>query len=301
MLDDRLISRREALQHLSAGTLLALGLWPGALPAGEKNTGPFRFLVINDTHYQSSECGRWLEGVIRQVKAGPPIEFCLHAGDLTDNGRASDLAAVKDIFKTLGVPTYFVIGNHDYLNEKLAAAEPKPTPPLHSPRDQRPLTQVAPRPQFDRRAYERFFPRQLNYYFEHRGWQILGLDTSMGTLFEKTSIQSATLRWVDDRLPKLDKKRPLIILTHFPLGADVRYRPLNADALLDRFREHNLQSVFCGHFHGFTERHAGAVTLTTNKCCALSRTNHDGTKEKGYFLCTAVDGRISRAFVEFKG
>ena len=74
--------------------------------------------------------------------------------------------------------------------------------------------------------------------------------------------------------------------------------PHSADELLLRFKEHNLQAVFNGHFHGFTERKLGRVTLTTNKCCSISRENHDGTKEKGYFLCTAKDGKVTREFAE---
>jgi hypothetical protein len=105
---------------------------------------------------------------------------------------------------------------------------------------------------------------------------------------------------VDDHLPKLDKLKPMVILTHFPLGANVKYRPANADDLLDRFREFNLRAVFDGHWHGFTERTRGATVLTTNRCCSLKRDNHDGTKEKGYFVCDAKDGQITRKFVEYK-
>ena len=72
----------------------------------------------------------------------------------------------------------------------------------------------------------------------------------MGTLADKTTVQPATLQWVDDHLPRLDKKRPMLIFTHFPMGANVQHRPLNADALLDRFKPFNLQAVFCGHWHG---------------------------------------------------
>src|SRR4051794_39583714 len=112
MFNEKLINRREALQQLSAGTLLALGLWPGALRAEDKHkSGSFRFVVINDTHYVDADCARWLEGVVRQMKTHGPLDFCLHAGDLTDNGRRGDFGAVRDIFKGLGVPTYVVIGN----------------------------------------------------------------------------------------------------------------------------------------------------------------------------------------------
>src|SRR5439155_7871654 len=102
----RKIPRRAALEGLSAGALLALGLWPGALKAaGANRSGAFRFLVVNDTHYMSPECGVWLEAVVRQMKSHEGVELCLHAGDLTEHGRREDLAVVRDIFRGLSVPT----------------------------------------------------------------------------------------------------------------------------------------------------------------------------------------------------
>ena len=264
------ITRRDAVRHLSAGSLLALGLWPGCVHAPHAQSGSFQFLVINDTHCMSPECGVWLEAVVRQMKTHEKAEFCLFAGDLTEYGRREHFAAVRDILATLGVPTLVVIGNHDYLAQD------------------------------DCSAYKAFFPNRFNYMFKHRGWQFIGLDTSEGLRYEGTNIQSTTFKWLDEHLPKLDKRRSTAIFTHFPLGPNVTYRPKNADDLLDRFRPFNLQAVFSGHFHGFTERTIGDVTLTTNRCCALKRGNHDKTREKGYFLCTASEGRISRTFVEHK-
>ena len=264
------LSRRSALERMSAGALLALGLWPGALRAeGRGNSGSFRFAVVNDTHHVSPECGTYLEGAVRQMRAARP-EFCLHAGDLTDKGQRDNHGAVRDIFKQLRAPFYPVIGNHDYAT---------PT---------------------DRKAYTTLFPLRVNYYFRHRGWQFVGLDTSDGQRYEKIEIQPATFRWLDDYLPRLDKTKPTVVFTHFPLGLGVKYRPTNADALLDRFREFNLQAVFNGHYHAFTERTAGGFTLTTNRCCAYRRDNHDQSKEKGYFVGEAKDGKITREFVEYQ-
>src|SRR5688572_4846481 len=264
------LTRRDALQRLSASTLLALGLWPGALRASnEVPLGSFRFLVINDTHCTSPECGPYLEGVVRQMKK-EDAEFCLHAGDVTDKAERNYLEMVRDIFSPLPGELYPVIGNHDYTSNT------------------------------DRDSYTRTFPRRLNYHFRQGGWQFIGLDTSDGLRYEKTSIQAETLQWLDDQLPRLSKTKPTVIFTHFPLGAGVKYRPENSDALLDRFREFNLQAVFSGHYHAFTERQAGNALFTTNRCCALKRGNHDNTKEKGYFLCSAQDGRILRSFVEYK-
>jgi len=264
------VNRREALRRISAGTLLALGCWPGALRAEEQgNAENFRFLVINDTHCFTPECGDYLAGVIRQMKTEEG-EICLHAGDLADDGERKSMEMVKAVFGELGRTLYPVLGNHDY------------------------------KTQTDCGPYMATYPDRVNYSFEHRGWQFVALDTTQGLLYDKTSVQPATLRWVDDHLPGLDKKKPMVIHSHFPMGAGVKYRPANADDLLDRFRDFNLRAVFDGHWHGFTERTRGATVLTTNRCCSLKRDNHDGTKEKGYFVCEAKEGQITRRFVEYK-
>ena len=83
------------------------------------------------------------------------------------------------------------------------------------------------------------------------------------------------------------------------LGPLVVYRATNAEAVLERFKEHALVAVFNGHYHAKTERMLGQTTLTTNRCCSFSRKNHDNSKEKGYFLCEARDGKVTRQFVEF--
>jgi 3',5'-cyclic AMP phosphodiesterase CpdA len=267
----RLLTRRQMLRQ-SAASLLAAGLWPGALSAEQSSkSGEFHFLVVNDVHYFDTKCGRWLEGVITQMKKHKEtIDFCLLAGDLAEHGRAEQIGAVKDIFKTLGKPTHVVIGNHDYLTET------------------------------DRKAFEQLFPNLLNYRFEHQGWQFLGLDTTEGQRATGTAIGAHTLRWLHEQMPRLDRKRPTIVFTHFPLGPFVIGRPTNASAVLDRLKEFNLQAAFSGHWHGFTERHVRGTTLTTNRCCSFRRQNHDGSREKGYFLCHARDGKVERRFVEVK-
>ena len=265
---DALFSRRE-IMRLSAGSLLAMGLWPGALRAeGAGGSGEFTFIAVNDLHFQSDKCPAWFERVVRQMKATDPAPaFCLVIGDWAEHGTAKEIGAVKEIFATLGIPVFGTIGNHDYTAED------------------------------ERTAYEKLFPNALNYSFEHDGWQFVALDSTEGHIATAT-IQPATFQWVEEHVGALDKTKPLAIFTHFPLGVLTPSRPKNADDLLARFKDHNLQAVFNGHFHGFTERTFAHATVTTNRCCAISRDNHDGSKEKGYFLCTAKDGKITRTFVE---
>lgn len=271
MENEKLFTRREILR-LSAGSLLALGLWPGSLrAAGTGRSGDFHFLVLNDLHFFDDRCGAWFEQAVQQMKKHrEKPEFCVLAGDLADQGQPHQIAAVRDIFKTLGIPIFTVPGNHDYITDD------------------------------NRRAYEQLFPRRINYRFNHKGWQFVALDTTQGLMAFRTRVQAPTLSWLDATLPQLDRRRPTVILSHFPLGPHIIVRPLNAEAVLTRFRSHNLQAVFSGHWHGFTERHVGAATFTTNRCCSFHRENHDGSKEKGYFLCRAKDGAISRTFVEVK-
>lgn len=267
------ITRRDFMR-LSAGTWLSLGLWPGRLRAGDlKSAGTFTFLAVNDLHFaEEKECGPWFEKAVLAMKqSAPNAEFCLLCGDLADKGESGQHDGVRTAFAGLGLPLHATIGNHDYLT--------------HS----------------DRRSYEEVFKNQINYIVEHRGWQLVGIDTTAGDAWRDTKVSSETFAWLRENLSRLDAGKPTIIFTHFPLGADVPMRPLNADDVLTPFLEFNLCAAICGHFHGYTERWRGSTSLTTGRCCARVRNNHDGTKEKGWLVCHAMaSGEVQREFVEFK-
>jgi hypothetical protein len=257
--------------RLGAANLLAAGLWPGALrAAGAEAPAAFHFAVLNDLHYLDKRSTPWHEGVVKQITAHEEkVEFCLIVGDLAENGKAEQLDPVRSIYRGLGLPLHVVIGNHDWQGDK------------------------------DRKPFDDLFPKAGNYSFDHGGWQFVGLDSTDGPRADNVSVRDETLKWLDGALPKLDKKKPLVLFTHFPLGAWVVYRATNAAELLGRFKDHNLQAVFNGHFHASTERRVGAATITTNRCCSYSRKNHDGSKEKGYFLCQAREGKVTRKFIEY--
>ena len=264
------LSRRRLMQT-SAATLLAANLWPGRLFADERGSGEFSFIEINDLHYIDGECGHFFEKVVQQMKHTPGgIELALLVGDITDKGTPDAEAKQREIFNALGVPYHVVPGNHDWMTDD------------------------------DRSGYDAAFAGQYNYAFDHRGWQFIGLDTTDGTHYKDTTIGEPTFQWMDENLSKLDKSKPTVLFTHFPMAPHAPFRPKNADGVLERLKAFNLQAVFDGHFHGFTEEKINAAPVTTNKCCAYKKWNHDGTAEKGYFLVKAKDGKLTREFVEVK-
>lgn len=264
-----LLTRRAFLQGLPVAAAALATTTSGKAAA---STETFTFFQINDLHYADADCGRWFRAVVEQMKASAPkAQLCLLCGDLANEGKQEAVAGIKETFEALGIPLMPVPGNHDF-----DSAE-------------------------SRTGYDAVFPGKLNYTFTHGGWQFVGLDTTMGTKYEKTSISDTTLAWLDAEVPKLDPQVPTIVFTHFPLGEGVTYVPVNASAVVERILKLNLVAAFSGHWHGASERQAGKAALTTNRCCARVRGNVDGSPLKGWFVCeTKTDGSLTRRFVEFR-
>ena len=264
-------TRRAFLQSLPAAAT-ALAVLPAWAAPSRSTLETFSFFQINDLHYAAADCATWFHAVAEQMKASAPeAQLCLLCGDLADKGAEDALVGVKSSFGKLGIPLLPVPGNHDF------------------------------DPAESRAGYDAVFPGKLNYSVRHRGWQFVGLDTTMGTKYERTTIAAGTLEWLDAEIPRLDPEAPTIVFTHFPLGEGVTYRPLNADAVVERILKLNLVAAFSGHWHGASERAAGKAALTTSRCCARIRGNADQSPLKGWFVCeTRPDGSLARRFVEFR-
>lgn len=261
------LSRRQALQRLAL--LPAAWLISGATSL-RASADAFRFIVVNDLHHASPECDPFFRRVVSQMSSHGPVDFCLIVGDLADTGRPESFVAVRDAFASLGAPVYTVPGNHDCDVEK------------------------------NTRIYGEIFPGRLNYTFTHKDWQFVGLDSTDGEKWENTRVSAATLQWLDVTVPAIDRARPTVLFTHFPLASGVNLAPLNAADVLGRFSGLNLRGVFTGHYHARIERRKGDTALLTNACCSRMRDNHDGSLEEGYLLCTGhPDGRLTWEFVEF--
>ena len=259
---------RRAFWRQSAAVALGAGLLPGQPRAENVAEADFEFLAFNDPHFQDLEhCPAWFEKIFAAMRASAPrAAFALLSGDLTQNASAAEFEGLKKLFPLLKVPVLVTPGNHDVNAAGLD-------------------------------NYAQAFPGTLNYATEQCGWQVIGLDSTDGEAYEKTRIKPETLAWLDAYLPQLDARKPTILFTHFPLGAGLQYRPAKAGDVLKRLAKFNLQAVFCGHFHGYSETLFNNADLTTGRCCSRIRSNHDASPLKGWFVCSAQKGRIARRFV----
>jgi predicted MPP superfamily phosphohydrolase len=256
---------RRSMMQASLSSLLAAGYWPGALAAGDVASQNFRFVVCNDLHYLDRNCTPWFAKMIDKIKSLEP-SLVLILGDLVEHGTNSQHGEIADILKTLPIPYHIVVGNHDYASDT------------------------------DRRSFEQLHPKTINYTFDHAGWQFIGLDTTEGPKSRGVKIPDATIQWLDQELPKLDKHKPTVLFTHFPMMFGIPFILKDAKPILERLKPFNLQAVYSGHWHGYTELKSAKVVLTTGKCCSFRRENHDKSPEKGFFVCEVKDGAIKREF-----
>ncbi len=259
-------SRREILRL--GGLTLLLPSWAEAESEEIGAQDSFEFIVVNDTHFLDDKCAEWFRPVIEAMKkSAPKAAFCSVAGDVTDRGTAEACGAIRDLFAQLEIPVHTVPGNHDYLSDT------------------------------DRSGYDHVFAEQLNYHFDHQGWQFLGLDSTQGIQSVDTLIPTDTLEWLTREIPKLDAALPTFAFTHFPLGEGVELRPRNADEMVALLQKLSLRWVHSGHWHGASLTNVGAAGLMTSRCCARIRGNADGSPLKGWHVYRAsADGTLTRRF-----
>jgi hypothetical protein len=258
------LPRREFLR-IGGATLTLASFDAAAAEGGDA----FEFIVFNDTHYLEEACKPWHQRAATLMReSSPGAAFCLHAGDVSDRGDVSACTAMRDLYTLENRPFYPVPGNHDYVVDG------------------------------DRSGYDAVFPGRRNYGLSYGGWQILALDTTEGTQFDRTQIAVETLAWLEAQTVALDAKKPTFVFTHFPLAEGTEMRPLNAAAVVTRLAKLNVRWVHSGHWHAESVHKAGGIPLSTSRCCARIRTNRDGSPLKGWHIYrAAADGTLSRRFV----
>ncbi|MGE3807096.1 MAG: metallophosphoesterase [Gemmataceae bacterium] len=107
-MNQRMMSRRDALITLSAGLPIAARLEAAALPR-------FSFVIVSDTHLgrndNDSAARQWQKtaAAINKVDA----DLVLHLGDIVDGGRAEQYPLYLETRKLIRKPVHEIPGNHD--------------------------------------------------------------------------------------------------------------------------------------------------------------------------------------------
>jgi manganese-dependent ADP-ribose/CDP-alcohol diphosphatase len=249
------VKRRSFLTALAAA----------AVPAAE--TPRFSFAVMTDIQFADQPAnlkrdyrGSWerLSRAVTEINRARPA-FAIQLGDLVDAGRNS-LSRILPVYRSLSMPQYHVLGNHDFCN---------------------------PRP----RLLEQLGMRSAWYDFTYNGWRFVtldGMDISLPGRTEGTpervaaeamlaelkrrqapnaqdwngAIGEAQRRWLREVLDDAaQQKQRAIVFCHFPVlreSSTPQHLLWNSDEIL-RILEASpaLAAYMNGHDHngGYAQRH----------------------------------------------
>jgi 3',5'-cyclic AMP phosphodiesterase CpdA len=228
----------------------------------------FKFVQISDTHYMDNKSTYvYLNKVVDELNLlRDEVDFVAITGDLTTDGKRSELRDMRRILDRLQLEWFAIPGNHD----------------------------------MDRENWLKYFPHYDSYSYEHKGAHLIFLDSTepSGTI---VSLSEKKFDFLESDLHRVEKHTPVLLFIHHPVAPGIpKYRVKNADRVLDTFKKHNLTAVIAGHYHANWECEVDGVYYTSIACLTDSRNNHDGSEAKGYRIFTVDGNNVTSRFVEFK-
>jgi len=197
-----------------------------------------RFFVaqISDTHVRADDGGAAAAALRRAMAqaADYRVDAMLFTGDLVNDARADEYAALADALADPPAPLYLMPGNHDDRDLLRAAF------PTHA-----------------------YLPRQgaLSYTIEHLPLRVVMLDQTVPGEVHG-DITPAQAAWLDETLAAAPERPTMVALHHPPFATH--------DRLFDTIGLHNSEAfaviiarhrqvlrVICGHHHRFAVGQAG--------------------------------------------
>lgn len=180
---------------------------------------PFRFALFTDTHISLTKAANSedLRNAIADVNSVQNIDFVLVSGDITDSGDTASLRVAKRLLKTLKMPFYVVPGNHDFHWNTGVGAD----------------------------NFIRVFGND-KFVFKHKNTVFAGFTTVPLKNSSKATILQSEVDWLKKTLIKAGKKKPVFVVTHYPLlTGDVENWKEITDVLLG----FNVKAILGGHYH----------------------------------------------------
>jgi Icc protein len=224
----------------------------------------FSFAYISDAHLTQikgtkfvNNFDRGLEKAVFEVNfMDPQPDFVVFGGDLAQLGKQAELDHGLEMMSQVAAPVRWVIGEHDYYLDLGKHWQDKVSPLYYS---------------FDHKGVHFVVLCSIltDDDWTHKRWptaeermrQMARLDNPNGSPFMVKEEQRA---WLKEDLSKIDKKRPIIVLSHSPLYKV--FRPWNfwtddaeeVQALLQPFQS---VTVFHGHVHQVLYNQIGNITF----------------------------------------
>ncbi len=113
--------RRIGEAILLPAALFIVLTWVGA-PVFASDGQALHVVVLGDPHLPGKQLPA-KEAVLRTVNGWPDVDRVVVLGDICeDRGAADEYAFAKQFFASLGKPTHFLAGNHDYIYEDAPSA-----------------------------------------------------------------------------------------------------------------------------------------------------------------------------------
>lgn len=251
--------------HKSSFLQLAYALWCTALlwcspfHTALSQERKFSFAQLTDIHLNPNNPGpeQDLISSVEQLNGlQDSLDFVLVTGDLADYGDRATILRTRNCLDRLALPYHTIMGNHETTWSDSGCM-----------------------------AFGEIFGSE-RLDFVHKGVLFVGFNSGPFMRMAHGHVKPEDITWLRARLKKWGRKKPVIVVTHYPMTQDVD----NWQDVLDAVLPYNVLMFIGGHYHVFHSlNYAGIPGI-------LGRANiADGNGKTGYTLyelSDTDDGRL---------
>ncbi len=260
------INRRDFIKGagaLAAGACLPISLVELAFADRSQN---FTFAYISDSHIQhisgTKFVRNWDRGLIRAVAEAnlltPKPDFVFYGGDLAQLGTKEELDHGAEIMSALRHKVHYVMGEHDYYLD-LGEYWEKLFGPQYYSFDHKGVHFVVLNSilTYDKWTFERWPSAK------QRMLEMAGLDNPNGSPF---MVGEKQRQWLKGDLAKVDKKTPVVVLSHSPLQKIYKgwnFWTEDAEEIQALLKPFSKVTVLYGHVHQIQYNQIGNISFTS--------------------------------------
>ena len=243
-----------ALFALDGGLMSSVGLESAiAEPLRGTPVHPFTFVQLSDSHIgfnkpPNADARATFAEAIAKVKALPSRpDFIIHTGDVSQLSRDDEFDDADQMLKSLGLPLFFVPGEHDMLD-----------------------------PDGGKAFLNRFGKGTKGagwYSFDHRGVHFVALvnvaDLKPGGM---GNLGADQLKWLAADLAERSSSTPIVLFAHIPLWtvyADWGWGTDDSAEALKLLARFGSVTVLNGHIHQITQKAEGRIAFHTARSTAF--------------------------------